>query len=139
MSFLSNTPDVAEREEIPLETLSQELQVSKHTLLRWVDRHLIDATVRWVLTGDNEEQRIIEIRKDKHAEIEAFAAEYRHAAVSRKEARHMLRMIDRRRVKRLVRAGDLETVEIDEETKVRVASIEDYLIAREQARDEDAV
>ena len=121
-----------EREEFSLEALSEQLNISMQTIVRWTDRHLIDAELGWSLTEDNEETRVIYLRKGKLDEIKAFAQEYRDGYVTRKEARHILKMIDRKRVKKMVRAGDIETAEIDEETKVLVGSIEDYLIEQEQ-------
>ncbi|MDX1545956.1 MAG: hypothetical protein R3247_03160, partial [Rhodothermales bacterium] len=66
-----------------------------------------------------------------------FASEYRQGYVTRREARRILKMIDRKRVKKMVRAGDIETAEIDEETKVLVGSIEDYLIEHERGEEEE--
>lgn len=126
-----------EREEWSLEVLSEHLQISMQTIVRWVDRHLIDATLGWTLNEDNEELRVIYLRKDKIDEIKAFADEYRAGHVTRKESRRILKMIDRRRVKKMVRAGDIETVQIDDETKVLISSIEDYLISVEQERGEE--
>lgn len=131
--FRDGADAAVEREVIPLELLSQELRVSMQTLLRWVDRRVIDGSVRWVLTDDNEELRVIDIRKDRHSEIEAFAKEYRQSAVTHKQARRILKMIDRKRVQRLVQKGDLEAVETDHEKKMRVGSIEDYLMGLERA------
>ncbi len=125
-----------EREEFALELLSEELQISQQTLVRWVDRHLIDGTLRWSLTDDNEEVRVISLRKDKVEEIRAFAVDYRNGHVTRREARRILKMIDRNRIKKMVRTGDIETVEIDEEQHVLVSSIEDYLINLEAERGE---
>lgn len=124
---------MVEREEIPLIALSEELQISIQTLLRWVDRRVIDGSVRWTLTDDNEERRLIEIRKNKREEINAFAEEYRKSAVTHKEAGRILKRIDRKRIKRLVRTGQLEAVEVDETTMVLVGSIEDYLMDHEKA------
>ena len=107
------------------------------TIVRWVDRHLIDATLGWTLNDDNDELRVIYLRKDKIDEIKAFAEEYRAGHVTRKESRRILKMIDRRRVKKMVRAGDIETVQIDDETKVLISSIEDYLMSVEQERGEE--
>jgi len=37
----------------------------------------------------------------------------------------------------LIRAGDVKDVEVDEETRIVVGSIEDYLMARERDEEED--
>jgi hypothetical protein len=129
--------DVAEREEYPLDKLSQELQISQQTLVRWVDRHLIDGTLDWVLSDDNEEVRVIRLRKGKLDDLKEFAADYREGHVTRREARRILKMIDRKKVKKMVRAGDIETVQIDEEKKVLISSIEDYLMSVEAGRAEE--
>ena len=129
--------DTVEREEHLLEDLSHELNISMQTIVRWADRHLIDAELGWSLTDDNEEVRVIRLRKGKLDDIKAFAQEYRDGYVTRKEARRILKMIDRRKVKKMVRAGDIETAEVDEETKVHVASIEDYLMTVEEERGEE--
>ena len=129
---------ITERDEYPLEDLSEQLNISMQTLVRWADRHLIDATLAWTLTEDNEEVRVIRLRKGKLADIKEFVEEYRAGHVSRTEARRILKMIDRKRVKKMVRAGDIETVQIDEETKVNVGSIEDYLMSVEQERSEES-
>lgn len=125
-----------ERETYPLDDISERLQISCQTLVRWVDRHLVDGTLAWTLTDDNEEQRVIHLRGDKLPELKAFAAEYREGRVSRTEARHILKMIDAKRIKKMVRAGDLETVQEDDETWVIVGSIEDYLRGVEAERAE---
>ncbi len=132
--FQSTLNGTVEREEWPLEDLSRLLQVSMQTIVRWADRHLIDAELGWSLTDDNEEVRVIHLRKDRLDELKAFATEYRQGRVTRTEARHILKVIDRRRVKKMVRAGDIETVQVDDETKVLVGSIEDYLINVERER-----
>lgn len=135
--FQSHLNGTVERDEWPLEELSRHLHISMQTIVRWVDRHLIDAELGWSLTDANEEVRVIRLRKGRLDEIKVFADEYRQGHVSRKEARHILKMIDRRRVKKMVRAGDIETVQIDDETKVLVGSVEDYLINAERERGEE--
>ena len=134
--FGATASQPAEREEFALEQLSEELQISQQTLVRWVDRHLIDGTLAWNLTDDNEEVRVISLRKDKMDDIRAFAADYREGHVTRREARRILKMVDRNRIKKMVRTGDIETVEVDDETHVLVGSIEDYLINLEAERGE---
>ncbi len=117
---------------MPLDELSEEVQLSKQTIVRWVDRHLIDATLRWALSEDNEEVRMIELSDQTMEFLRSFAAEYREDVVSRTEARRILKQIDRKKIKKLIRAGDIKDVEVDEETRIVVGSIEDYLMAREE-------
>lgn len=121
-----------ETKALPLDELSEQLQVSKQTLVRWVDRHLIDAELFWALSEENEEVRMIELSDQSMGYLERFAAEYRDDVVSRTEARRILKQIDRKKIKKLIRAGDIEDVEVDEETRIVVGSIEDYLMAREE-------
>lgn len=128
------TNPVVEREEWSLDDLSHELRISQQTIVRLAGRHLIDAELSWSLTDDNEEVRVIRIRKGKIDELKAFAEEYRQGQVTRTEARRILKLIDRRQVKKMVRAGDIETIQVGEETKVLVGSIEDYLIHVEEER-----
>lgn len=68
--------------------------------------------------------------------LEDFAADYREDVVSRTEARRILKQIDRKKIKKLIRAGDVEDVEVDEETRVVVGSLEDYLMEREREEEE---
>lgn len=121
-----------ETKAIPLDELSEELQVSKQTLVRWVDRHLVDAELYWALSDDNEEVRMIELSDGTMDFLKSFAAEYREDVVSRTEARRILKQIDRKKIKKLIRAGDIKDVEVDEETRIVVGSIEDYLMSREE-------
>jgi len=122
---------------MPLDELSDRLQLSKQTIVRWVDRHLIDADLHWTLSDNNEEVRMIEISPQTMDFVESFAAEYREDVVSRTEARRILKQIDRKKIKKLIRAGDVKDVEVDEETRIVVGSIEDYLMARESDEEED--
>lgn len=69
--------------------------------------------------------------------LEDFAADYREDVVSRTEARRILKQIDRKKIKKLIRAGDVEDVEVDEETRVVVGSLEDYLMKREREEEEE--
>ncbi len=123
----------ASRESIalPLNELSDQVQISKQTLVRWVDRHLIDAKLFWALSEDNDEVRMIELSDQSMDYLKRFAAKYRDDVVSRTEARRILKQIDRKKIKKLIRAGDIEDVEVDEETRIVVGSIEDYLMSRE--------
>jgi len=122
---------------MPLDELSDRLQLSKQTIVRWADRHLIDADLHWTLSDNNEEVRMIEISPQTMDFVESFAAEYREDVVSRTEARRILKQIDRKKIKKLIRAGDVKDVEVDEETRIVVGSIEDYLMARESDEEED--
>jgi hypothetical protein len=117
---------------MPLAELSEHLQLSKQTLVRWTDRHLIDADLYWSLSDSNEEIRMIDLTDETLDFLEDFAADYREDVVSRTEARRILKQIDRKKIKKLIRAGDVEDVEVDEETRVVVGSLEDYLMERER-------
>lgn len=121
---------------MPLDELSEHLQLSKQTLVRWTDRHLIDADLYWSLSDSNEEIRMIDVSDDTLDFLEDFAADYREDVVSRTEARRILKQIDRKKIKKLIRAGDVEDVEVDEETRVVVGSLEDYLMEREREEEE---
>lgn len=119
-----------------LDELSEHLQLSKQTLVRWTDRHLIDADLYWSLSDSNEEIRMIDLTDETLGFLENFAADYREDVVSRTEARRILKQIDRKKIKKLIRAGDVEDVEVDEETRVVVGSLEDYLMEREREEEE---
>jgi len=80
---------------------------------------------------------MIELTDDTLAYLSDFAADYREDVVSRTEARRILKQIDRKKIKKLIRAGDVEDVEVDEETRIVVGSLEDYLMQRERQEDED--
>ena len=122
---------------IPLDELSDDVKLSKQTIVRWIDRHLIEASLDWTLSEDNEEVRTIEISEDSLNFLRSFAEEYREDVVSRTEARHILKQIDRKKIKKLIRAGDVKDVEVDEETRIVVGSIEDYLRSREGNGEEE--
>jgi len=122
---------------MPLNELSEHLQLSKQTLVRWTDRHLIDADLYWSLSDSNEEIRMIDLTDETLDFLEDFAADYREDVVSRTEARRILKQIDRKKIKKLIRAGDVEDVEVDEETRVVVGSLEDYLMRREREEEGD--
>ena len=122
---------------MPLDELSEHLQISRQTLVRWTDRHLIDADLYWSLSDSNEETRMIDLTDETLDFLEDFAADYRDDVVSRTEARRILKQIDRKKIKKLIRAGDVEDVEVDEETRVVVGSLEDYLMEREREEKEE--
>ena len=125
-----------ERKAIPLDELSERVQLSKQTIVRWVDRHLIDADLYWSLSDSNKEVRMIELTDQTLDFLAEFAADYREDVVSRTEARRILKQIDRKKIKKLIRAGDVEDVEVDEETRIVVGSLEDYLMEREREEEE---
>lgn len=122
---------------IPLDELSDDVQLSKQTIVRWIDRHLIEAELDWALSDENEEVRMITLTDDSLDFLRSFAEEYREDVVSRTEARHILKQIDRKKIKKLIRAGDVKDVEVDEETRIVVGSIEDYMRRREGNGEED--
>lgn len=122
---------------LSLDELSEEIQLSKQTIVRWVDRHLVDADLYWGLSDDNREVRIIELSNQSLEFLKEFAAEYREDVVTRTEARRILKQIDRKKIKKLIRAGDVKDVEINEETRIVVGSLEDYMMERERDGDED--
>lgn len=125
-----------ERKAIPLDELSERVQLSKQTIVRWVDRHLIDADLYWSLSDSNKEVRMIELTDQTLDFLSEFAADYREDVVSRTEARRILKQIDRKKIKKLIRAGDVKDVEVDEETRIVVGSLEDYLMEREREEEE---
>ncbi|PEN09471.1 hypothetical protein CRI93_01720 [Longimonas halophila] len=122
---------------IPLDELSDDVQLSKQTIVRWIDRHLIDAELDWALSDENEEVRMITLTDDSLDFLRSFAEDYREDVVSRTEARHILKQIDRKKIKKLIRAGDVKDVEVDEETRIVVGSIEDYMRRREGNGEEE--
>ena len=122
---------------MPLDELSEHLQLSKQTIVRWTDRHLIDADLYWTLSESNEEIRMIDLSDETLDFLEDFAADYRDDVVSRTEARRILKQIDRKKIKKLIRAGDVEDVEVEDETRVVVGSLEDYLMEREREEEEE--
>lgn len=118
--------------ELELDRLSQDLQISKQTLVRWVDRGLIDASLAWGISPENEEIRLIRVTPRSLDFLRQFADEYREETVSRTDARHLLKMVDRSQVQRLIRHGELEARKVADETRVVVGSVEDYLMELEQ-------
>ncbi len=123
-------------EEFELDTLSEEVRISKQTLVRWVDRGLIDASLDWSISASNEELRLIRIAPRSLDFLRGFAGEYREDTVSRTEARRILKMIDRSQVQKLIRQGDLTSKKVDDETRVVIGSVEDYLMELEHAEPE---
>jgi CTP-dependent riboflavin kinase len=113
--------------ELPLNELSDRLQVSKQTIVRWIDRHLLDADLRWGLTDENEEIHLIELTDESLEFLESFVDQYREELVSKKEARRILKEIDKKKVNKMINKEKLEVTKIDGETRITVGSIEDFL------------
>ncbi len=120
-----------------LDQLSERIQISKQTLVRWIDRHLIDADLGWALSPENKEIRVIELSEDTLKFLNSFSEGYREDTVTRTEARRILKKIDRKKIKKMIRAGDILAVEVDDEVKIVVGSIEDYLISQENGEGEE--
>ncbi|MEM1044017.1 MAG: hypothetical protein AAGI91_15495 [Bacteroidota bacterium] len=118
-------------QELDLDKLSEDTRISKQTLVRWSDRGLIDAELAWGISDDNEETRLIRITPRSLDFLRGFAEEYREDTVSRTEARRILKMIDRGQVQKLLRQGDLTSKKIEDETRVLIGSVEDYLMGLE--------
>ena len=123
-------------QEFELDSLSEDVRISKQTLVRWADRGLIDAALDWTISNDNEELRMIRIAPRSLEFLRSFAEEYREDTVSRTEARRILKMIDRSQVQKLLRQGDLKSKKVDDETRVVIGSVEDYLMDLEHQGDE---
>lgn len=117
--------------EYALDQLSDEVRISKQTLVRWSDRGIIDASLHWAISDDNEELRLIRISPSSLEFLRTFANEYRDDTVSRTEARRILKLIDRSQVQKLLRHGQLQSRKVEDETRVVVGSIEDHLMANE--------
>ena len=122
--------------EFEFDTLSEDVKISKQTLVRWADRGLIDAALNWTISDTNEELRMIRIAPRSLEFLRGFAEEYREDTVSRTEARRILKMIDRSQVQKLLRQGDLKSKKVDDETRVVIGSVEDYLMDLEHQGDE---
>ena len=103
--------------ELEFDVLSDDVRISKQTLVRWSDRGLIDAALDWTISDDNEELRMIRIAPRSLEFLRGFAEEYREDTVSRTEARRILKMIDRSQVQKLLRQGDLTSKKVDDETR----------------------
>ncbi len=117
---------------MPLQRLSDQIRVSAQTLVQWIDRHLVEAELDWTISPDNHEVRTIRIEESTLGFLNSFAEEYRDETVSRTEARRLLKKIDPRNVKRLIRSGDITTVQVDDDVRIVIGSIEDYLIERDR-------
>lgn len=117
--------------EFELDRLSEDIRISKQTLVRWADRGIIDASLHWAISDANEELRLIRVSSNSLDFLRAFASEYREDTVSRTEARRILKLIDRSQVQKLLRHGQLQAKKVDDETRVLVGSIEDHLMTLE--------
>lgn len=135
--MLTSSTLTDDAQEFELDALSEALRISKQTLVRWVDRGLIDASLAWGISGENEELRLIRIAPRSLEFMRGFAEEYREDTVSRTEARRILKMIDRSQVQKLLRQGDLTSKKVDDETRVVIGSVEDYLMDLEHAEPEE--
>ena len=131
LMFDSFADRTSEAHRMPLEMLSRRLRLSQQTLVRWVDRHLVDARLGWRLNEKNQEERFIEVLPDSLSALETFAREYRSDVVSRTEARQILKIVDPRKIKRLLRTEEVMACEVDGETCIVVGSLEDYLMGLE--------
>jgi hypothetical protein len=118
---------VGDIRELLLDELSNDVQISKQTLVTWVDRGLIEATLDWGGGGAGAPVRLIRISGPSLEFVRSFAADYRNDTVSRTESRRLLKLIDRNQVQRLVRRGLVRTRTVGGETRLDVGSIEDYL------------
>jgi hypothetical protein len=118
---------VGDVQELLLDDLSDDVRISKQTLVTWVDRGLIEATLDWGGGGAGAPVRLIRISAASLAFVRSFAADYRNDTVSRTESRRLLKLIDRNQVQRLVRRGLVQTRTVAGETRLDVGSIEDYL------------
>jgi hypothetical protein len=118
---------LGDTQELLLDDLSNDVRISKQTLVTWVDRGLIDATLDWGGGGLGPPVRLIRIGDAALQFVRSFAADYRNDTVSRTESRRLLRLIDRNQVQRLVRRGLVRTRVVEGETRLDVGSIEDYL------------
>ncbi len=130
--MLDSSTSRATAVSMPLQHLSEQIRVSSQTLVRWIDRHLVDAELDWELSHDNQQIRTIRIEESTLGFLNTFATEYRDDTVSRTEARRLLKKIDPRNVKRLIRTGDIKTVQVGEDVRIVIGSIEDYLIERDR-------
>jgi len=124
-------------QEFELDKLSEDVSISKQTLVRWADRGLINAELDWSISDDNDEVRLIRIAPRSLDFLKTFAEEYRDDTVTRTEARRILKMIDRSQVQKLLRQGDLTARKVNDETRVVIGSVEDYLMGLEKTGEEE--
>jgi hypothetical protein len=124
-------------QEFELDKLSEDVSISKQTLVRWADRGLINAELDWSISDENDEVRLIRIAPRSLDFLKTFAEEYRDDTVTRTEARRILKMIDRSQVQKLLRQGDLTARKVNDETRVVIGSVEDYLMGLESTDEEE--
>jgi hypothetical protein len=124
-------------QEFELDKLSEDVSISKQTLVRWADRGLINAELDWSISDENDEVRLIRITPRSLDFLKSFAEEYRDDTVTRTEARRILKMIDRSQVQKLLRQGDLTARKVNDETRVVIGSVEDYLMGLEKTDEEE--
>jgi len=124
-------------QEFELDKLSENVSISKQTLVRWADRGLINAELDWSISDENDEVRLIRIAPRSLDFLKTFAEEYRDDTVTRTEARRILKMIDRSQVQKLLRQGDLTARKVNDETRVVIGSVEDYLMGLENTDEEE--
>jgi hypothetical protein len=124
-------------QEFELDKLSEDVSISKQTLVRWADRGLINAELDWSISDENDEVRLIRIAPRSLDFLKTFAEEYRDDTVTRTEARRILKMIDRSQVQKLLRQGDLTARKVNDETRVVIGSVEDYLMGLENTDEEE--
>ncbi|MDX1419691.1 MAG: helix-turn-helix domain-containing protein [Rubricoccaceae bacterium] len=129
------TEDITDAKQLVLDELSEAVCISKQTLVSWTDRGLIEASLDWGISNENEELRLINISPSSLDFLRGFAEEYRNDTVSRTEARRLLKLIDRNQVQRLIRQGSIKAKKIKGETRVSVGSVEDYLRELEAPQD----
>lgn len=110
-----------------LDTLSNRLNLSRQTILHWIDRHLVEASMVWMNGNGNRDERLVEISQETLMFLERFADQYRNDVVSSAQARRILKIVDRRQVKRMLRASDIVAIEVEGEKRLLVGSLEDYL------------
>ncbi|HEX9952536.1 MAG TPA: hypothetical protein VGB53_12265 [Rubricoccaceae bacterium] len=123
--------DAALASTLRLDELSEDIRISRQTLVRWTDRGLINAELDWGVSDANAQTRLIQISEASLDFLRGFADEYRDDTVSRTEARRLLKLIDRNQVQKLIRQGSITARKVKGETRVSVGSVEDYLMTLE--------
>ena len=128
---MADRPAPTSSNTLRLDELSEALRISRQTLVNWADRGLIEASLDWGVSEQNEELRLIQISSTSLDFLRDFASEYREDTVSRTEARRLLKLIDRNQVQKLIRQGSIKARKVKGETRVSVGSVEDYLMSLE--------
>lgn len=129
---MADRPAATPSNTLRLDELSEALRISRQTLVSWADRGLIEASLDWGVSENNEELRLIQISGTSLDFLRDFAVEYREDTVSRTEARRLLKLIDRNQVQKLIRQGSIKARKVKGETRVSVGSVEDYLMSLEE-------